>query len=349
MKLLLISVKSTVSRGGIAMWTDRFMTACERQNIECDLVNTEAVGKRAEIGSASRSLKAELLRTRRILKELKRYLKNGDEYSVVHLNTSCGPFGLFRDYWMARKVKKKKLRLVTHFHCDIPFWIHNSLSYKCLGKLVALSDERLVLCENSRIYLEKNFGADSVKMPNFIDAAMIVSNEKNIRDELTNILFVGGVTKAKGAEEIFALARTFPDITFEMIGAVSDTVAAWEQPKNVILSGGMPHDNVIEKLDSADIFLFPSHSEGFSLALTEAMARGVPSIATDVGANADMLEGGCGIVVTKGDVDAMERAIRALRSFKLRQDISQKAKEKVKNTYTTDAVMQKLCGVYGVK
>ena len=45
MKLLLISVRSKVSRGGIATWTDRFLNACERHGIVCELVNTEAVGK----------------------------------------------------------------------------------------------------------------------------------------------------------------------------------------------------------------------------------------------------------------------------------------------------------------
>lgn len=346
MKLLLISVRSEQAHGGIAVWTERFVSALNERGIDCDLVNTEAVGKRLIMGSAPRSLKDELVRTRRILKDLKGCLKKSDEYTAVHLNTSCGPFGLIRDYLMARKIKKKNLRLIVHFHCDIPYWIRRSVSFKYLGKLVKLSDERLVLCENSRAYLEKNFGVQSVMMPNFIDDSMISAEDKPISEELTRVLFVGGVMKSKGAEEIFILARKFPNMIFELIGAVSDAVAAWDKPENVILSGGMPHDKVIEKLDTADIFLFPSHSEGFSLALTEAMARGLPTIATDVGANADMLEVGCGIVVNKGDVAAMEQAINALNSVDLRREISQNAKDKVKNTYTTEAVMQKLCGVY---
>lgn len=346
MKLLLISVKSEKAHGGIAVWTERFISACNERGIDCDVVNTEAVGERLKTGNASRSLKDELVRTKRILKDLKKSLEKSDEYAAVHLNTSCGPFGLVRDYLMARKIKKKKLRLVVHFHCDIPYWIRKSFSFKYLGKLVKLSDERLVLCENSRAYLEKNFGVQSVMMPNFIDSSMLAAEEKQVGDQLTCVLFVGGVMKSKGAEEIYTLARKFPNMTFELIGAVSAAVAEWDKPENVILSGGMPHDKVIEKLDTADIFLFPSHSEGFSLALTEAMSRGLPCIATDVGANADMLEGGCGIVVNKGDVDAMEKAINALTSADLRREFSRSAKEKVKNTYTTEAVMQKLCAVY---
>ena len=346
MKLLLISVKSETAHGGIAVWTERFISALNERSIECDVVNTEAVGKRLTTGNASRSLKAELIRTRRILKDLKKCLKNSKDYTAVHLNTSCGPFGLVRDYLMARKIKRKGLRLVVHFHCDVPYWIRNSMSHKYLGRLVKLSDERLVLCENSRAYLENNFGVQSVMMPNFIDSAMISENDKTVNEELSHVLFVGGVTKSKGAEEIFILARKFPNMTFELIGAVSSAVAEWEKPENVLLSGGMPHDKVIEKLDEADIFLFPSHSEGFSLALTEAMSRGLPSVATDVGANADMLEDGCGIVVDKGDVSAMEKAILDLSSADVRREISRKAKEKVENTYTTEAVMQRLCAVY---
>jgi glycosyltransferase involved in cell wall biosynthesis len=68
-------------------------------------------------------------------------------------------------------------------------------------------------------------------------------------------------------------------------------------------------------LANADIFLFPSRQEGFASALLEAMACGLPAVATDVGGNAEALvseEGG--YIVPPGDPEAIARAILKLAS-----------------------------------
>ena len=345
MNLLLISVCSDRSRGGIATWTDRFLKNCEKHDINCTLVNTEAIGKRGEKGTAKRNFLDEISRTRRIFGDLKKSL--GEKcYDAAHLNTSCGTFGLFRDYLVAKRVKKKGLRLITHFHCDIPYWIHNSISRKYLGKLVSLSDENLVLCENSRSYLEKTFGVLSHKVPNFLDDTLIRNDDKVISENIKMALFVGRVSEAKGARELYQLAERFPDIEFRLVGDVSENVASWDKPQNITLVGGMPHSEVLAEMDMADIFVFPSHSEGFSLALTEAMARGLPSVATDVGAAADMLADGCGIVVPVGDVDSMAFAIGSLSLPNSRGMISRCALEKAHRAYATVAIVKKIKSYY---
>ena len=308
MKILLVSAKSNKLNGGIAVWTERYISWCADHEIECHLVNTEAVGKRAEQGNAKRNLSDEFVRTKRIFADLKSKLDAVVELDIAHLNTSCGTFGLFRDYMIAQRIHKKGIPIVTHYHCDIPYWIHNPISRYYLKKLAALSAKNFVLCENSRKFLEDNFGIEAIKIPNFIDEKVINDKQKIINPSIRNAFFVGRVEQAQGATEIYELAKRFPNIIFELAGAVSDTVAQWEKPENLILLGGMPHEQVIEHMDEADLFLLPSHSEGFSLALVESMARGVPAVATDVGAAADMLADGCGIVVEKYNVDAMEQA-----------------------------------------
>ena len=85
------------------------------------------------------------------------------------------------------------------------------------------------------------------------------------------------------------------------------------------------------------------------MALMEAMARGLPCIATAVGANADMLSDGCGIVVEPYDVDAMVDAVRQLRDPTLRQALSRKAVDKVRTEYTEDNVRKILTIVETMK
>ena len=340
MNILLISPKMDNPNGGIAVWTDMYLGVAEDFGLDCSLVNTAAIGARAKNGSAGRNFFDEFIRTNKIFSELNRCLK-ATKFDAVHLNTSCGTFGIIRDFLIAKRIKKVQpdAKIVVHYHCDIPVQIRNKISKYYLGKLLKLADENLVLCTNSKNYLEKEFSTPSLIVPNPIGEGMIRENEKETCEELARAFFVGRVEVAKGVREIYSLATRHSDITFELAGAVSDDVAKWEKPDNVILLGPMPHDDVIKKMDEADVFIFPSHSEGFSIALLESMARGLPAIATDVGSNKDMLDGGCGFIVDKGDVDAMSEAISTLASREARAKCSTASISKVKEQYTKAVVM----------
>ena len=72
-------------------------------------------------------------------------------------------------------------------------------------------------------------------------------------------------------------------------------------------------DDVQSYLQAADIFVFPSESEAFGLALVEAMACGVPVIASATGGILDIVEHGrTGWLVAVGDEEALVAAMRAL-------------------------------------
>ena len=66
-------------------------------------------------------------------------------------------------------------------------------------------------------------------------------------------------------------------------------------------------------LRCADIGVLPSHEEGFSNALLEMMAASLATVASDVGGNAEALDGGhAGLLVPPQDPDALAGAIRRL-------------------------------------
>ena len=79
------------------------------------------------------------------------------------------------------------------------------------------------------------------------------------------------------------------------------------------------------------------------------MARGLPCIATYVGANADMLNDGCGIITTVGDVDSIENALRCLKDMEIRKQMSKKSLEKVRCEYSADVIIESFCHYYNVK
>lgn len=335
MKLLLISIKSTSPTGGIAVWTEHFLSYCRQHDIDCHLVNTELIGKRTT--TLKRTLWGEWKRTRGIFRSLRRQLREND-FDAVYLNTSCGTYGLFRDARLGKMVHKKRVPLITHYHCEIPYWVKRSANVRTLGQLAHMSQHNLVLCQNSLRFLKEHYGVDAKKVPNFVTTDLVRTTAKEVNGPIQQILFVGNITEQKGACELYRLARQFPHIRFTLIGSVKDTVASWDKPENITLTGHIPQEEMIPLLDAADLFLFPSHTEGCSMALMEAMARGLPAIATDTGANGEMLADGCGIVVPLHDTTAMAEAIIRLDNPALREAMSAKAIQKIARYYTDQNV-----------
>lgn len=69
-------------------------------------------------------------------------------------------------------------------------------------------------------------------------------------------------------------------------------------------------DDVAELLETLDVFVLPSLSEGYSMALLEACAAGLPIVATDVGGNAEIVQPGInGLVVPPAAPEALASAI----------------------------------------
>ena len=256
MKLLLVSVKSQVTRGGIAVWTDRFLQACDERQVEYLLVNTELVGKRAIKLSKKRNIWDEMVRTNRILRDLKRQLKEAPQ--VAHLNTSCGTFGLFRDYIVAARIRKAGVPLITHYHCDIGYWVKNRISRFFLGKLAGCSQENLVLNESSRMFLKKQYGLGSTRLPNFLEDDRIGQAKERVSETIQKAVYVGRVSEAKGSRELYDTARRCPQIRFMLIGELSSEAKQWEVPENVELLGGMPNEKVVQHLKDGDVFFFPT-------------------------------------------------------------------------------------------
>lgn len=166
--------------------------------------------------------------------------------------------------------------------------------------------------------------------------------------QIKRVVYVGQVRKSKGVDSIIEVAKNNKKIFFDIVGPLTSEYdeAALSRIENIVLHGAQKKDYVKKILDKADIFLFPTKSEGFSLALLEAMARGLPVITTDVGANKDMIEDNGGVIVPVNDSDAIDVAIQQMSDKNIREQMSNFNVAKVERNYTIDIVMQRLTDLY---
>ena len=99
-------------------------------------------------------------------------------------------------------------------------------------------------------------------------------------------------------------------------------------------------------LCAGDVYAFPSRHEGFPVAPVEAMACGLPLVATDAQGMADILEGGeedGGILVARDDLDALTGALGDLLDDPARRDeLGRQARARVERAFSLEAVGRQL-------
>jgi glycosyltransferase involved in cell wall biosynthesis len=199
-----------------------------------------------------------------------------------------------------------------------------------------------VLCLNSRekSYLLANGWStpDRVAMvPNGVSRRLLLQPRIH-RPKATRILFTAQWLRAKGirylTQAFAAIAAQFPETELVCVGtgASAETVRGAFDPSVRERVTVLPRVNaaaLAAELARADLFMFPSLSEGFSSALLEALASGLPVIATPAGAAPDLLTDGVNaLLVPFADATALvQAASRLITDENLRRTLGAAARE----------------------
>ena len=173
------------------------------------------------------------------------------------------------------------------------------------------------------------------------------------------ITAVGHIRKVKGFDIFIRAAalvrREFPNAEFLIVGDVHEAehgpelhelTRALGLTDSVRFLGSS--ENVVEVLKRSDVFVLPSRSEGFSNALVEAMACGLPCVATRVGGNAEAIEDGVSgfLVPPENPALAAERILRLLREPEEASRMGRAARKRVEEKFTAQAMMASITGIY---
>jgi glycosyltransferase involved in cell wall biosynthesis len=176
------------------------------------------------------------------------------------------------------------------------------------------------------------------------------------KSRVLRLVTVGALEPRKGHEYGLRALRLILDAGVEarltLVGGGSDEdllrrVAKDNSVEQQVVFAG-PQLDPRPFLADADIFLLPSRQEGFSNALLEAMAAGLPVVATDVGGNREaVIEGEGGAIVRPSDPAALATAVVNLSGLRDRLAESGRAnRERVMRMFSLEASVQNLAAWY---
>lgn len=156
-----------------------------------------------------------------------------------------------------------------------------------------------------------------------------VRQEMDLPEDAFIVATVARYDTMKGYDTLLAALRRSRDVTCLAIGAGTEVLAG----KTRVIPLG-ERDDVPRLLSAVDALVSPSHfGEGFSNAIGEAMASGLPVVATDVG-DAARIVGEAGVVVPPRDADALASALARLRDdAELRRRLGQKARAQIEGSF----------------
>jgi len=110
----------------------------------------------------------------------------------------------------------------------------------------------------------------------------------------------------------------------------------------------LDHPAMLDEMRAADIFALPSFGEGFPNSLVEAMALGLPSVATPVGAVPEIIDDGVnGRTIPPGDAKALAAAIADLAGDRAKRlEMGKQAQQTVAERYSESRIVERVRGLY---
>lgn len=162
-------------------------------------------------------------------------------------------------------------------------------------------------------------------------------------------LFLARLTREKGLDVLLAaLADSTGLAGLLVVGDGRDRVALEAAAREVRIPVRFLgyHADVSPFLAAADVFVQPSRSEGLPFGVLEAMAHGLPIVATAVGGVAPLLEG-CGRLVAPEDPAALAAAIRTLvEDADERRRLGERARRRIETRFGVPAMLAGVHAAY---
>lgn len=293
------------------------------------------------------------------------FLIRKKKVDIIHAHTG---WAILYAYFLAR-ITKTPLVATPHGHPygyyeytikrPLPFLfinliklIANRIFPKADALVVFTDDDKENLLKHTRtLFNNLRIIETGVKLP-------AMQKRKSFADRKIKILYVGRLTASKGVDRLIMsltklekhlLARIHVDV----VGSGEDEVklrrlcSRHKLDERVTFHGFIEHAKIHRFYQNADIFLFPSFVEGFSLALLEAMSYGLACVVNDYGLPFDRDE----ILLTaNNDPETIAGALtKLLASPELIPEYGRRARDTIERKYSLPIFARKYIELYEEK
>ena len=281
---------------------------------------------------------------------------------LVHASLTLSPL----DFRLPDICQELNIPLIATFHPPFDSKIRNLksstqyLTYQLYAPFLARYDRVIVFSEIQRDLLTKlGVPGDRIAViPNGVDRYKYSPGYSSLKYQLrAKKLFVyqGRIATEKNIEALlkaWKLAQLGDDCQLLMVGdgpIRSSLQPHYGKEHNIIWFGYVADEQQrINILRAADVFILPSLVEGLSISLLEAMSCGAACIATDAGADGEVLDRGAGVVLDTQGVTAQLKILLPLFHDhpEMISLLGNKARQRVLEKYTLQENITKLEQLY---
>ncbi|MAH57927.1 MAG: glycosyltransferase [Synechococcus sp. ARS1019] len=288
---------------------------------------------------------------------------------VVHASLTLSPL----DFRLPDLCQQLKVPLVATFHPPFDAGLRNltagtqQLTYQLYAPALARYDRVIVFSHlQEEVLIRLGVPQDRLAViPNGVDqqcwtpptAGHETLLNKQVRQRLGTgrvFLYMGRIATEKNVEALLRAWRLVQPEGCRLVivgdGPLRSTLQNSFSGEDVLWWGHEPNlETRVALLQCAEVFVLPSLVEGLSLALLEAMACGTACIATDAGADGEVLDDGAGIVLsTQGVTTQLRTLLPVLRNQPvLTAELGRRARDRVMERYTIERNIDSIETLYG--
>ncbi len=284
--------------------------------------------------------------------------------NVIHLHTSHG-LAWFKDTFYVMVAKVVGIHTILHIHGGNFDELHSKspwLLQKHTCKIIDAVDAVVTVSQEWKNRLQNYCSEDRLYcFENCIDIRSIPLNSYCASSGRVNILFIGRIGPAKGIDELIEavhiISKSVADIYVWLVGPEEKDGDMETAKKKIIehrleqvceLVGCVPHDQALEFYRHASFFVLPSRFEGLPMVILEALAAGLPIVATPVGGIPDVIhEGYNGFLVPVGNVDVLSaKMLLLVNDGNLRASMGARSREIAERDLDTSCYVNQLVQLY---
>lgn len=233
-------------------------------------------------------------------------------------------FGVLPEAALQLRVENPLIALVHH-----PLALEAGLSIQQANILrtcerAALIAARLVIANSAETarHLTSDYGVAADRIVIACPGTDPAPIAQGSRDGIVRLISVGALVPRKGFDVLIAALATLAELPWQLTivgdrgrdpqtaARLDDDISRLKLGDRVKVAGAVPAENLAELYANADVFVLASRFEGYGMAFSEAIVRGLPVIGTTAGAIPETVPAEAGLLVPPDDVPALAAALR---------------------------------------